>query len=285
VLKIPPIANLQNVIGQLNLKDMIKLFIQIIVISVTIVSCNESKAPTPEKREPMNNGGEIKETPNYSFMSNSQVEQLIKSNSPIFLSFWIGMAEEDSYEVIRYLIEQGKISGVIYSSEERDFESLSSENIKDPEFKDNARNIYCYLTPKSETIKCEFDLNFDGQKSLESIFVTVTENVDLQVFNDFVDLYKTKFGNPTYKRNKPLSDIFPSGETYRRYSFERGNKLIDIEYNSEHKGIGGGFSPSQIHIYYEHKDIKKIESDKFLEQMKIENERIEEKKVNTLNDI
>lgn len=264
---------------------MLKLFIQIIVISVTFVSCNETKEPTPKKREPMNNGGEIKKTPNYSFMSNSQVEQLIKSNSPIFLSFWIGMTEEDTYEVIRYLIDQGKISGVMYNSEKGDFESLYSNNIKDPKFMDNVRNLYCYLTPKSETIKCEFDLNFDGQKSLNSIFVTVTENVDLKVFNDFVDLYKTKFGNPTYTRNKPISDILPSGETYRRYSFERGNKLIDIEYNSEHKGLGGGLSPNQIHIYYEDKDIKKIESDKFLEQMKIENKRIEEKKVNTLNDI
>ena len=264
---------------------MLKLFIQIIVISVTIVSCNESKAPTPEKSEPINNGGEIKETPHYSFMSNSQVEQLIKSHSPIFLSFWIGMTEEDSYEVIRYLIEQGKISGRIFINEKRDFESLSSDNIKDPKFKDNARYIYCYLTLKFETIKCQLNLNFDGQKSLSSITVFVTENVDLQVFNDFVDLYKTKFGNPTYTRNKPLSDIVPSGDTYRRYSFERGNKLIDITYNSEHRGFGGGLSPNQIWIIYEDKDIKKIKNDKFLKRMEIENERIEELKVNTLNDI
>jgi len=268
-----------------------KLFIQIFVISITIVACNESNKNRAEASETANNGFENEETTNYSFKSKSQVEQLIKLNSPIFLSFWIGMTEEDCEEVILYLLEQDKIGGLIYHYKERDYVPLSSENIRNPEFTNEGKQLFYYLTPKSESFKCQIDLTFDDeneQKSLTSLSLGFIEGANLQVFNDCVDLYKTKFGNPTIKRNKSSTpDI--EGKTYRRYSFESGDKLIDIEYNSEHKNWLGSNSPNQIHIYYGSKVIKKIESDKFSEQVRIrmrtKKENDEKAKKNTLNDI
>ena len=126
------------------------------------------------------------------------------------------------------------------------------------------------------------------QKSLTRLSLGFIEGANLQVFNDCIDLYKTKFGNPTIKRNKSsMPDI--EGKTYRRYSFESGDKLIDIEYNSEHKNWLGSISPNQIHIYYGSKVINKIESDKLTEQMRIrmgiKKENDERAKKNTLNDI
>jgi hypothetical protein len=203
----------------------------------------------------------------------------------------IGMTEEDCEEVILYLIEQDKIVGLIYHYKERDYVPLSSENIRNPEFTNEGKQLFYYLTPKSESFKCQIDLTFDDeneQKSLTSLSLGFIEGANLQVFNDCVDLYKTKFGNPTIKRNKSSTpDI--EGKTYRRYSFESGDKLIDIEYNSEHKNWLGSNSPNQIHIYYESKVINKIESDKFSEQVRIrmgiKKENDERAKKNTLNDI
>jgi hypothetical protein len=260
----------------------------VLIIGVFMTSCTQIEKQKDVEVENYSKEPEHDVEPKYSFMSNYDIEQLIEQHSTTFLSFWIGMSEEESTEVIRYLIDIGKISGLIYSSEKGDYEELSAFNIKNQAFKNKSRKLFYHLSTGRNTLTSEVELTFNNEnnkKSLERISLAIIDFIDEQDFYDLTALYKSKFGNPVKIQNKPFSDVIKTGDTYRRYSFEEGDKSIDVEYNSEHTSFNGGKSPNQIHIYYSDKRILKMRVEKFRNQKKEENERMQQKKDNTIKDI
>ena len=258
---------------------MLRPFTYALLVCCFLNSCNSN----PEKKDiTLKNYKDKYEITSETFLSDSLVKNLINSNSPIFLSsFWIGMTKEESEEVLRYLIEKDDVYGEVYSSEKRDYVDLTKENLRNPEFENNARHLRCTLTPKNKTLTCNFELIFEfmnGKNILKSIRVSIVEYVEFQDFNDLVSLYESKYGKPKNIQYTPLNNKNLFGETYRRVSFEKGNKLIDMTYSSENTREGGAFSPNQIHIFYDDKQIKEVESKRFEEQMMIENEKKQKRK-------
>ena len=242
-------------------------------IAILALSCEESNVTSKQPHVSTNEIDSINEKKEYPYLTNSEVELLIKSKDPNFMSsIWIGMTESESYEILRYLIEKQIIFGDIYNSHTGKHEPLSRYNIKEPDFKDNNRNLYCFLTPNIKKINCMVDLEFNqlgSEKFLKSISVSMIQDVTLEDFNDFIQLFTSKYGAPVSKSNeKPNIPNITIGEVFRRYSFEKENKLVDITFESSHVDPTFGTSPNHIHIKYEDKTIKNQESEKLKENMR-----------------
>ncbi len=260
---------------------IMKYTLLFLIIAILTLSCEHSNVPKITKQQPESTDqiDNIEEKKDYPYLTNSQVESLIKSKDPNFMSsIWIGMTETESYEILRYLIEKQLIFGDIYNSQTGKREPVSRYNIKDPAFKGNSRNLFCYLTPNIKKIHCTLDLEFNqiGPKFLKSISVSIFQEITIEDFDDFIKFYTYKYGVPVAKSNKkPNIPNVTIGEVYRRYSFEKENKLVDITFESSHtNSFPLGTTPNQIHIKYEDKTIKNQELEKLKERIRQDQQRI-----------
>ena len=269
---------------------MCKYLIKLFCFLTILVSCTNSQ----NKREinelivkDLNQTETIKKT-KVSFLNDTEVEKLIQLNDPIFMSFWLGMTEKESIEIIRYLIEKNKIFGTTNG------EQLSRYNIKSPVFKKigggysvgESLNLYFYLIPNIESIKCEIKLNYDHTEKLESINLLIIENTNIEQSNDIINLYTTKYGKPIYSNDQgTIKDILPC-EIYNRYSFEKDTKLIEITYQSKCKSVfGDKYSPNQIHINYIDKEIRDKKNKVFFKHLENEFQKINKKVQESKGDI
>jgi hypothetical protein len=268
---------------------MYKYLIKFFCVLIVLVSCTNPQNKRVIKGVIVNNLDQtetIKKT-KVSFLNDAEVEKLIQSNNPIFMSFWLGMTEKESIEIIRYLIEKNKIFGTTNG------EQLSRYNIKSPVFKKigggysvgESLNLYFYLTPNIESIKCEIELNYDDTEKLESINLLIIENTNLEQSNDIINLYTTKYGKPKFRNDQgTVKDIFPC-EIYNRYSFEKDTKLIEITYQSKCNVFGDEYSPNQIHINYTDKEIRDKKNKVFFKHLENESKKINKKIQESLESI
>ena len=258
---------------------MFKYLIKLFCFLTFIVSCTNSQNKRVIKEVIVNdlNKSEIIKKTKVSFLNDTEVEKLIQLNDPIFMSFWLGMSEKESIEIIRYLIEKNKIFGTTNGKQ------LSRHNMKSPVLEKigggysvgESLNLYFYLTPKLESIKCEIRLDYDDNEKLSNIELLIIENTNLEQSIDIINLYTKKYGKPKF--NKYQGKILEC-EIYNRYSFEKDSKLIDITYKSKCKNfIGNDYLPNQIHINYTNKAIRVKENKVFFKHLDNEYQKINKK--------
>lgn len=76
------------------------------------------------------------------------------------------------------------------------------------------------------------------------------DNLNLNDFNYFIDLFSSKFGKPIDKTFiSPFEEFSKSGKDYRRFRFLKNGISVEIEYDSAHSDEIGDH-PNQISIYY-----------------------------------
>lgn len=235
--------------------------IQLLVVCIIILSCNqniENKHITTKENTSNENSSDSES----KFLSNTEVEKIISSKENTFLSgFSFGMTEDETIEVIRYLIDKGKMSGEVWNPDKQDYDLLYTLNFNT--LRTNKSKIYYYnLTPKYKTHKFEVELSFSSQKCIDMISLANTNNVVLNDFDEIVELYTKKYGYPVEKltTNNGQISLGCDYEVYRRYTFKDSRVKISITYTSECKRDNGGYSPSMISIIYE--DIEIIEKNK-----------------------
>lgn len=112
------------------------------------------------------------------------------------------------------------------------------------------------------------------------ITLVKTEDVNLTDFNDFVELYTTKYGNAIQKQtiNESRINFGCKGDVYRRYTFKNSKVKVSIKYTSYCKNANGSFSPDMIAIIYENLEIIEKNKEEFYKRMDMEKEKLEQEK-------
>lgn len=213
------------------------------------------------------------------FMTVSQIEKLIESNSPIFLSFWIGMSKDQAYEVVCYLLDKNKISGLVYDPMYKSFTDVSCNELKD--FNEGVKRfpyyMYYHFNPNKKTIKARIELMFNEDEinqPLESIVLSIIDfpedanyRIDSNDFEDILKIYESKYG--IREKSDHIYYKVADPKKMQRYKFYEDNKIISVAWGSK-----SGNSLEAIYIYYEDKIIKQKQAEESLERIKkrIENQ-------------
>lgn len=202
----------------------------------------------------------------YTYKSNSEIEELIEKQSHRFLSyFWYGMSENQTLEVLRYLIDQGTVDAFLRKGDVEN--SLISKNIKSVKVK-NQKVGYSFLTDsprvmydiqgKESTIKFEvgfdFGLEYDSLRSLSLIaapWSNTNGNISLENYNYLVDFFSEKYGKIVDKTSQPWAitpELLGEPVEYRRCRFLKNGVSVELEYSSRNSTDGSLLQ--QLAIYY-----------------------------------
>jgi hypothetical protein len=189
----------------------------------------------------------------YTYKSNSEVEELIEKQSHRFLSyFWYGMSENQCLEVLRYLMDQGTVDAFLLKGDEKD--PLEPREIKSCKVKnqtvgysfptDSPRIIY-HIQMKESTLNFEVNFNF-GLKddSLLSLSMTTLSwhntiaDISLKNYNYLVEIFSEKYGKIVDHTSQELAgfaDLNPSSKLveYRRCRFLKDGISVELEYTSK----------------------------------------------------
>lgn len=209
--------------------------------------------------------------PAFTYLSNNEVEKLINSNQNQFLSaFWPGMTETQCLEVLRYLVDKEKCVAQ-FSNDQDIYEDIPSKEIKsikliskETGFASTTDYKFLYrLRAENKLLVFEMEFNFSSTDSLLGITLLDAdlgnmENLNLNDFEYFVDLYSSKYGKPvdkTFKDISPIETIFKTKD-YRRYRYLKNGISIELEYMSAYIEDNELESKTnQIHIIYQEYDV------------------------------
>jgi hypothetical protein len=265
----------------------------ILILLYTLISC--------DNRERIS-GGTANQSENKSshFMSNEQVELLIKDKDPIFIHYWIGMTRKEEVEVTRYLLAKEVISGIVHNPDEDttsvkrcvDFSLDVHNKCGFVEF--NVNNYHLLKSSESKKLfvlidHTLFEMEFiykqlDSLETLSEIHLSAVSKINTisdVTYNDFITiskLYIEKYGSPS-KSNLNNRD---SGFCI----FTKESNTVDISFHSDNipPPIEGYDTPSQIHIRYFNEDrlrnervYQKNSDDKIKKENDLRRQKLEEK--------
>lgn len=184
----------------------------------------------------------------YNYLSNSEIQVLIDKQSNKFLSnFWYGMSEIECLEVLRYLMDLGKVEAFLRKGNNE--EPIISSYIKGIKVKnhnvgyasESSRIMYLIQGKESPII---FEINFDfGMKSdsLISLSLSATPRhnsnqiISLENYNYFTDIFSKKYGKIIDRTNQQfalLTKTFGKPDVYKRCRFLKNGISIELEYSS-----------------------------------------------------
>ena len=232
-------------------------------------SCTSSNDPMEKTTDIKPNSSEDKDSmKKYSDMSNEDIEALLDKKEYKFInSFWYGMSENECLEVLRYLIDQGKVDAFLRKG--NDEERIFSNNVKMLKVKkhtvgfsypeESARIMYLL---QGEENSINFELSFDfGLKgdSLLSLSLTATtiyneaKAITFDNYSYLVNVFTMKYGRAVDKTNQQyelITETFGKSDLYRRCKFLKYGLSVELEYSSG-KSSNDGSIPPQLHLYYQ----------------------------------
>jgi hypothetical protein len=199
-------------------------------------------------------------------MSNEDIEALLDKKEYKFLNyFWYGMSENECLEVLRYLMDQGKVDAFLRKG--NDEERIFSNNVKRLKVKnqtvgysypDESARIMYLLQGEGNSINFELKFDFGHQgDSLLSLSLSATtiynepKEITLNNYGYLVNVFTKKYGKAVDKTNQQyelMTETFGKPDLYRRCKFLKYGLSVELEFSSG-KSTNDGNIP-QFHLYY-----------------------------------
>jgi hypothetical protein len=232
-------------------------------------SCTSSINPIEKTAGIKPNSSEDKDSiQQYTYLPNEEIESLLKKQEYKFLNyFWYGMSENECLEVLRYLVDQGKVDAFLRKG--NDEEKIFSNNVKRLKVKkqtvgysypDESSRIMYLLQGEENSIIFELKFDFGHQgDSLGSLSLTATTNynepkeISLRNYNYLVDVFTSKYGKIVDKTNQQwelITETIGKPDVYKRCRFLKYGISVELEYNSGKNLNNGNINP-QLTLYYQ----------------------------------
>ena len=235
-----------------------------------VSSCNSSNDPVEKTADIKPNSSEEKDSiKQYSYMSNEDIEALLEKKEYKFLNyFWYGMSENECLEVLRYLIDQGKVVAFLRKRNDEEKILSNSNNIKRLKIKnqtvgfsspDESSRIMYLLQGQETSINFELSFDFgrhyDLLQSLSLSATTIYNEPKVITFNNYsylVNVFTMKYGRVVDKTNQQfelITELEGKPDLYKRCRFLKYGLSVELVYNSGQSSIDGNIS--HLSLYYQ----------------------------------